>query len=68
MVWNLIKLKRQTGSIEPKRAKVENQPIKGKRQELYCNGRDEYCRLPLEDIVNIGITNEMVRVRASTVV
>lgn len=66
MVWNLIKLKRKTGSIEPKKA-TGGKPsqLKGKEQELSAMVK-EYSDYTLEEYCEYWDEQTGVRVSAST--
>lgn len=66
MVWNLVKLKRETGSIEPKLA-TGGKPsqLKGKEQELGAMVR-EYSDYTLEEYCEYWDEQTGVRVSAST--
>ena len=66
MVWNLVKLKRETGSIEPKTA-TGGKPsqLKGKEQELATMVK-QYSDYTLEEYCEYWDEQTGVRVSAST--
>lgn len=67
MVWNLIQLKRKTGSIEPKLATGgKHSQLNGKEQELATMVR-QYSDYTLEEYCEYWDEQTGVRVSASTV-
>ena len=66
MVWNLVKLKRDTGSIEPKVARGgKPSQLKGKEQKLITMVR-QYSDYTLEEYCEYWDEQTGVRVSAST--
>ena len=65
MVWNLVKLKRERGSIEPKPASGKPRQLKGKEQELATMAK-QYSDYTLEEYCEYWDERTGVRVSAST--